>query len=122
MKREPGFQPKFNYYRCERCHLCFVTVDVCAGVTPMFLNCRSPKGCGGRMVSRMYAPVGSWPSILQGRAPDGVWARPTRREIRKMRERFPALWRHVMDGGLVMRPPRKGDPTALMVAVGPDVE
>lgn len=101
------FQPRWNAYLCTSCYLCFVTVDVDDGVTPMFLSCRH---CSGRMQSAMYASVNTWPRKLHNRPADGVWYKPKRMERRRMKREFPAMFQHVSKGGLILRPPKKGDP------------
>lgn len=119
---EQAFEPRWNYYRCLTCHLCFVTVDVQDGVTPMFLKCRNPRGCEGRMASGMYASPDMWPVIIRGRAPDGVWVRPTKKEARQMKRQYPALYKHVKDGGLILRRPQRGDPAPPKVAAVSELE
>lgn len=103
------FQPRWNYYRCPKCHHMFVTVEIHEGVTPMFLRCRNRGGCPGQMHSAMYLPVENWPLVVRREA-DGEWYSPGERERRKMKRKYPALYEHVKAGGLILRKPRPNTP------------
>lgn len=83
------FKGKLNQYTCEGCGAVITTIDRDEGTTPMFLDCRSEKPCGGRMVSSMYQ-VDQW---LQ---PTHEWYKPA--------GKVPPVYReHVEMGGLLIR-------------------
>jgi hypothetical protein len=108
-------QGKWNYYRCERCRAIYVTVDLHHGTTPAFLRCKDRpiiedgrasrmSDCPGRMVSAWYPWPSQWPEIVPKRA-DGEWFRPSRAERAVLKKRNPAMYAHVMAGGLMLQPP-----------------
>jgi hypothetical protein len=92
----------YNAYICRRRakHI-IVTVDIHAGVTPMFLSCRDPH-CDSDMVSAGYPGGGKGPVPDHLRdKPVWVWYRMSEPEFRKE----PAEVRgHVLQGGLKIRP------------------
>lgn len=46
---------RINYYECDTCSGKIYTIDLHAGVSPMFVTkCRGSIGCGGTMKSGMY--------------------------------------------------------------------
>lgn len=110
-------QPRLNAYKCGTCYRVMVTRDLHAGVTPMFLACRTTEGCQGRAVSSGY-PAGPMP---EGYPPVTLeWYRPSATEVERMRskarERNPltgspteqaqteaAMLGHLMGGGLALR-------------------
>ena len=108
MTRKP-FEPRWNFYRCGECAMYYVTVEIDPGTTPAALRCRN-EGCKGRMHSAGHPRVENWPRTTPREAM-GVWYRPGETEKRVMKKKAPMLHRHVLDGGLVQRPPGPNDPT-----------
>lgn len=98
---------RWNFYRCDRCHGFFTTVDVHRGTTPMLLGCRVTKNCVGTMRSAWYPHPATWPPIVPKEAM-GEWYRPTVAERATMKRKHPHLYEHVMKGGLVLRRPVEG--------------
>jgi hypothetical protein len=98
----PDAAPRWNFYRCRECAHVWVTVDVTPGVTPAFLACRR-DGCSGQMASAGYPKPENWPDSIS-RTPDAEWYTPGEYERRKMRKKYPALYSHVLKGGLILRP------------------
>lgn len=114
---ERASQPRLNAYKCEACGRIMVTRDLHAGVTPMFLDCRTTEGCQGTAASAGY-PSGPMP---EGYPPVTLeWYRPSATELERMRtkarDRNPltgqptdrarmeaAMVDHVMRGGLALR-------------------
>lgn len=103
----PHIEPRWNYYRCTKCHRILVTVDVQEGVTPMFLACNGPiadrgrmSRCDGDLVSAMYPPTKTWPPVAQ-REPTAEWAVPDKVSLKRMPQ---ATKDHVAKGGLLLRP------------------
>lgn len=92
-----------NVYTCQRCGAVLVTVDRDEGATPMFMTCGryNPHGCGGMMHSAMY-PKGPRPAHIP--APTHEWYAPDDRERKRLRRTEPALYDHVAQGGLLIRP------------------
>lgn len=99
---QAAFTGRENVYTCEDCRGWIVTIDRDPGVTPMFLGCRVPQPttseppCQGRMVSAGY-PKG--PKPPQYGPATWEWFRPD--TVKGME---PAMARHIMDGGLELRP------------------
>lgn len=100
-----------NAYYCEDCRGYIVTVDVDAGVTPMFLACRvlgeptdTANTCKGTSKSMMY-PDEPWPEH-DGHGtpiptePTWEWYRPDGRETRELDS---GSFEHVAKGGLLLR-------------------
>lgn len=90
-----------NVYTCKRCGGFTVTIDVDDGVTPMFIECRSPppgtEDCKGMAASAMY-PVGPRPPNIP--PPAWEWYSPS------PNERATLSWGdadHVERGGLLLR-------------------
>lgn len=87
---------KINVYHCETCGGDTVTVNLDAGVTPMFLKCRAGgffRPCGGTATSRGY-------QVPQDLVPDYAWYAPTPEQRKKM---DPAMRDHCERGGLNIR-------------------
>lgn len=82
-----------NVYTCRECGKEHITVNLAAGVTSMFINCRSLGGCSGTAVSAMYR-------VDQNLLPEWVWYKPDAKEVSKMDE---GMKSHVERGGLVLR-------------------
>lgn len=88
----------YNGYKCEKCGVITLTMDVDDGVTPMFLVCRAEGSCDGQSVSLGY-PSGPVPEeLLPVRF---EWYRPDQDEINTLE---PSMIDHVSRGGLVLRP------------------
>lgn len=85
-----------NLYYCPTCKGSVCTVDRDAGVTPMFLSCRT-ETCSGIMRSSMYPPPETKPAWV-GEATE-EWYRPN--EIDDDAE--DATADHLMGGGLLLR-------------------
>lgn len=92
---------RVNAYRCDECKGLTVTIDVDAGVTPMFLACRAsgqPGDCEGRAMSMGYPP-GDPPNFVMEKLA-WEWFRPTRLELLKHNAE---VRDHVARGGLLLR-------------------
>lgn len=88
---------RYNAYRCEKCSLFTVVVHVDAGVTPMFLTCKTPD-CDGMATSIGY-PQGAVPEKLK-RSCRFEWYRPDHKEWNRME---PEMKDHIARGGLALR-------------------
>lgn len=93
---------RINAYHCPVCRAYIVTVDIHEGTTPMFLSCRSTRGCRGQMYSMGYPPQ-PWPAEAPKPIPTWEWYTPVGAEAEAVR-RDPDAWDHVRRGGLLIRP------------------
>ena len=87
-----------NCYIDKVCGFYIVTIDRHAGVTPMFLACRNPEGCTGKMHSMGYPPIQAKPAWLG--EPTHEWYRPESVDDDALDD---AEADHVMNGGLLLR-------------------
>ena len=94
---------KENFYYDRACRFGIVTVDLHAGVTPMYLACRNPKKCSGIMNSMGYPAPQSKPAWLG--EPTHGWYRPDFIDDEAETEEAD----HLMDGGLLLRELKEGD-------------
>lgn len=90
-----------NAYTCEKCGGTICTVNLDAGVTPMFLACRAVpsdlvKDCDGSMVSAWYRGT-------EAMTPTWGWHQATPKQIRRMKRNDPAMADHCAQGGLLLR-------------------
>lgn len=105
----PARQGSENVWTCEQCGARLVCVHRDEGTTPFFMRCdpkRTPRGCGGRMLSAGY-PDGPRPPHIG--APTHEWYKPTPAELDAecaKEDRFHGKWlrEHVQLGGLLIRP------------------
>lgn len=90
-----------NVYTCKRCGGFTVTIDVDDGVTPMFIECRTPPpgagACNGTAASAMYPPGPRPPNIPP---PAWEWYRPLPEEVARLTM---GMADHVEQGGLLLR-------------------
>lgn len=100
-------------YRCPDGHYT-ITVTVDAGTVPDRIGCRHPSGC--RHHAETFGNPDPWPAEVPA-VPDWEWYRPEgdqrERILRRIAdEAAPGLGRtlaqHVADGGLLLRPRRRG--------------
>jgi hypothetical protein len=109
--------PRWNFWRCTTCGGFLVGVDIDDGATPMRLACKSMPGaadrgtghCPGEMHSGWYADPANWPEQVP-RVPHAVFYKPGHYQREQMRKKYPMLYRHVINGGLVWRAPDKRTP------------
>jgi transcription elongation factor Elf1 len=80
---------RVNCYRCS-CGQITKTIDIDAGVTPIFFGC---ENCGLQATSSMYKDIA--PNLK----PTIEWYRPKLHEVIKMRSK-PHLLEHILRGGL----------------------
>jgi len=85
---------RVNCYVCENndCKHITKTIDIDAGVTPMFFECEK---CGGRNTSTHYR------DIVPMQRPTIEWYRPRLNKLLKMKNK--ALVEHILRGGLNFR-------------------
>lgn len=81
-----------NIYTCGTCWDHIVTIDKHKGVTPMFLDCKTTKGCDGMMRSSIY-------NVCDKRMrTDYEWYKPSVLQNISSCERD-----HVKNGGLLLK-------------------
>ena len=85
---------RVNVYACGFGHFT-KTIDIHAGVTPMFMSC--PQ-CGSQSTSSFYKDT--QPEIK----PSHEWFRPSLKECMKFRGKSEAMLDHILMGGLELRP------------------
>lgn len=88
---------KKNMYTCDECHLSVVTVDIDRGVTPFMMQCKATPNCNGAMTSSCYR-------CDQTIEPSYEWYRPEFIDDGSDE----AVIQHLMQGGLMLRPAKKG--------------
>ena len=90
-------RPKENSYRCEKCRILIVTVDVDDGVTSAFIECSEfgRKNCTGTMASSFYMMSEEMPKATY------EWYRP--RSAKEIREVDANALDHIQRGGLLIR-------------------
>ena len=91
-----------NAYFCSFCRRVTITVEVDAGVTPMFISC---PHCSAQAASFMYELPGCMRFTFASGAfaiipADFEWYKPNKRELKKLPK---STREHVNAGGLLMR-------------------
>jgi len=94
---------RVNCYTCEKGHVT-KTQDIDSGVTPMMIQCR---------FCRFPARSSFYKDISPDLKVNGVWYRPTLKQVMKMRNK-PEMLEHILKGGLEYKEYEKFDTSLLL--------
>lgn len=97
------FVPQWTYYRCPACKAAFVVVQIDRGQPFRMLNCDT-AGCPAKMQFSGFHRPDQWPEDVK-RAADGVFYRPTREQVKRIKAKYPVMYNHVKNGGVILRAP-----------------